>query len=279
MLATAALAVRRPHAALAALREVDPDRGLNLAAPYFWKNRTVAFYQLGDYRAAADACSRGLNRFPKDYFLAYFCVSALVHLRRAEMAAELLTRNEFSESGADLAAHAAQVMEDVGLAEDSRRVATKWLDHPSHAPEFDHERAILLMAAGRWVEAKAMLSKLAESDSRPEVPARERRVSRRLRILGTLGIVDARLQLPAEALRIDSLLKSAATHAEGGELEILRARIHAQLGDLEEGVALTDAGREKGWELQSLMNSLADDHWLVPLRPLRSFQSIIALKD
>jgi len=29
----------------------------------------------------------------------------------------------------------------------------------------------------------------------------------------------------------------------------------------------------------SLMNSLADDHWLVPLRPLASFKSIIALKD
>jgi hypothetical protein len=85
--------------------------------------------------------------------------------------------------------------------------------------------------------------------------------------------------LPAEALGIDSVLKSAATTSEGGELELLRARIHAQLGHLEEAVALADAGRKKGWELLSLMNSLADDHWLVPLRPLPSFQSIVALKD
>jgi hypothetical protein len=91
--------------------------------------------------------------------------------------------------------------------------------------------------------------------------------------------VNARLQLPAEALRIDSLIKASKTGSQGGELEVLRARIHAQLGDLEAGVVLADAGRNKGWELLSLMNSLADDHWLVPLRPLRSFQAIVALKD
>jgi len=78
---------------------------------------------------------------------------------------------------------------------------------------------------------------------------------------------------------MDSLLKAAEAGAEGGELEVLQARIHAQLGDLEAGVLLADAGRNKGWELLSLMNSLADDHWLVPLRPLRSFQAIVALKN
>ncbi|MGZ3333681.1 MAG: hypothetical protein ACXU9Z_16715, partial [Gemmatimonadaceae bacterium] len=109
--------------------------------------------------------------------------------------------------------------------------------------------------------------------------SRERRIPLRLRALGSLGVVNARLRLPAEALRVDSLLEAAREGAEGGELEVLQARIHAQLGDLEGGVALADAARNKGWELLSLMNSLGDDHWLVPLRPLRSFQSIIALKD
>jgi hypothetical protein len=98
-------------------------------------------------------------------------------------------------------------------------------------------------------------------------------------VLGTLGIVDAQLKLPAAALHIDSVLKSSAALVEGGEIEIMRARIHAQLGDLEGAVTLADAGRDKGWELVSLMNSLADDHWLAPLRPLPSFKSIVALKD
>ena len=269
MLATAALAVRRPHTALAGLREVDPDRGLNLAAPYFWKNQTVAFYELADYRRAGDACSRGRRRFPNDYFLAYFCVSSFLHLGQLDKVADLLAKDEFGAAGDELAAHAAQVMADVGLTAESRRLATRRLDHLSNRPEFDYSRALLLMAAGRWVEAKATLTRLAEADSG----------ARRFRLLGTLGVVDAQLRLPAEALRIDSLLKSSGTMAEGGEREILRARIHAQLGDLEGGVVLADAGRDKGWELLSLMNSLADDHWLVPLRPLRSFQSIIALKD
>ncbi len=279
MLATAALSDRRPHTALTALRAVDPDRGLNLAAPFFWKNRTVAFYQLGDYRGAADACSRGQRRFPKDYFLAYFCVSSFVHLRQLNKAADLLARDELGAAGPELAARAAQVMAEVGLASDSRRVAAEWLEHLSNGPEFDYSRALLLVAAGRWGEAKATLTKLAETDSGPGAPSRERRIPRRLRVLGTLGVVDARLQLPAEALRIDSLLKSSKAAGEGGELEILRARIHAQLGDLEAAVSLADAGRDKGWELLTLMNSLADDHWLVPLRPLPSFQSVIALKD
>ena len=279
MLATAALADRRPHAALAALRAVDPDRGLNLAAPFFWKNRTVALYQLADYAGAADACSRGRSRFPKDYFLAYFCVSSFLHLAKMDKVADILADEKLGAARPELAARAAQVMAEVGLTAESRRLATKWLDHLSTGPEFDHSRALLLMAAGRWVEAKATLTKLVESDSSPGPPSRERLIPLRLRALGTLGVVNARLRLPAEALRIDSLLKSVGTDAEGGELEILRARIHAQLGDLEMGVALADAGRDKGWELLSLMNSLADDHWLVPLRPLPSFQSIIALKD
>jgi TolB-like protein/tetratricopeptide (TPR) repeat protein len=279
MLATAALADRRPHAALAALTAVDPDRGLNLAAPYFWKNRTVALYQLGDYRGAADACSRGRRRFPKDYFLAYFCVSSFLHLAKMDKVADILADEKLGAARPELAARAAQVMEELGLTAESRRLATKSLDDLSIGPEFDHSRALLLMAAGRWVEAKATLTKLVETDSSPGPPSRERRIPLRLRALGTLGVVNARLRLPLEALRIDSLLKSSETSAEGGELEILRARIHAQLGDLEAGVTLADAARDGGWELLSLMNSLTDDHWLVPLRPLPSFQSVVALKD
>jgi TolB-like protein/tetratricopeptide (TPR) repeat protein len=278
LLATAALADRRPHTALTALREVDPDRGLNLAAPYFWKNRTVALYQLQDDRGAADACSRGRRRFPKDYFLAHFCVSCFVRLARIDKVTDLVADEELGAGRAELAARAAQVMEEVGLAAQSRQLATKWLDQLPNTPEAGHSRALLLMAAGRLIEAKAVLTKLAEADSLPAPPSRERRIPVRLRVLGTLGVVNARLLLPAEALRIDSLLSSAPA-SEGGEIEILRARIHAQVGDLEQGVALANAGREKGWELLSLMNSLADDHWLVPLRPLPSFKAIVALKD
>ena len=279
LLATAALADRRPRTALIALREVDPDRGLNLAAPYYWKNRTVALYQLADHRGAADACTRGRRRFPKDYFLAHFCVSSFVHLAKPDKVADILADEELGGTRVDLAAHAAHVIEDVGLTAQSRQFAANWLNRLPNRPELAHSRAQLLMAAGRWVEAKEVLTRLAATDSLPGPPSRELRIPLRLRVLGTLGVVNARLRLPAEALGIDSVLKSAATSSEGGELEVLRARIHAQLGHLEEAVQLAEAGREKGWELLSLMNSLADDHWLVPLRPLPSFQSIVALKD
>jgi TolB-like protein/tetratricopeptide (TPR) repeat protein len=279
LLATAALANRRPHTALAALREVDPDRGLNLAAPFFWKNRTAALYQLGDYRGAADACDRGRKRFPKDYFLAHFCVSSLVRLGKTDRVGDLVANEELGVARGDLAVHAAQMVEEVGSPVEARRLATKWLDDLPSGPEFDHSRAQLLMAAGRWGEAKAVLTKLSEVYPSAASQFREARSAQRLAVLGTLGVVDARLGLPAEALRVDSVLKIAGAVTEGGEIEIMRARIHAQLGDLEGGVALAEAGRNKGWELLSLMNSLADDHWLAPLRPVPSFRSLTALKD
>lgn len=269
LLATAALADRRPRTALAALRDVDPDRGLNLAAPFFWKNRTAALYQLADYRGSADACNRGRRRFPKDYFLEYFCVSSLLHLNKVDKVEDLLANEELATTRAELAAHAVQVMQEVGLTTESSRLAAKWLSNLPNGPEYDFSRAHLLVAAGRWVEAKSALTKLAQADSGLG----------RLRLLGTLGVVNARLQLRAEALHIDSLLTSSQALAEGGEREILSARIHAQLGDLDAAVALAAAGRDKGWELITLMNSMAEDHWLVPLRPLPSFQSVIALKD
>jgi hypothetical protein len=171
------------------------------------------------------------------------------------------------------------MMEEAGSTAESGRLATKWLNEPASGRELGHSRAQLLMAAGRWADAKTLLTKLAEADSTPGPTSRERRIPARLRVLGTLGIVNARLRLPAEALRIDSLLKSAGTDSEGGEIEVLRARIHAQLGDSEGALALAEAGRDKGWELLSLMNSLADDHWLAPLRTLPSFRSIAALND
>jgi TolB-like protein/tetratricopeptide (TPR) repeat protein len=280
MLATAALGDHRPHTALIALRTVDPDRGLNLVAPYFLKNRAVALYQLGDYRGAADACMRGLKRFPKDYFLAYYSVSSFIRLKDTGSAGDVIAKIDNGPDGGELAAHAAQVMADVGLLSEAQRLATKWLADPSHSGrEFDHSRALLLIAAGRSLEAKALLTRLAALDSMPIALSRERRVPTKLLVLGTLGIVDAQLKLPAEALHIDSVLKSSAGFVEAGEIEIMRARIHAQVGDLEEAVRLADAGRDKGWELVSLMNSLADDHWLAPLRRLPSFKSIVALKD
>jgi tetratricopeptide (TPR) repeat protein len=269
LLATAALANHRPRTALAALREVDPDRGLNLAAPYFWKNQTVALYQLADYRGAAKACNRGRRRFPDDYFLMHFCLSSVAHLKQPDKVADLLGKHDPNAQGAELAAHVAEIMSEVGLTAESRDVAMRSLSRLPNSPTFDDRRAQLLMAAGRWTDSKAALTRVVQSE--PASPS--------LRVLGRLGIVNAKLQLPAEALRIDSLLMTAPAAGDPGEREILRARIRAQLGDLEMGVALAEVGRAKGWELVSLMNSLADDHWLAPLRPLRSFQSIVALKD
>lgn len=279
MLATAALADRRPHTALAALRGVDPDRGLNIAAPFYAKNQTAALYQLGDYKGAAAACNRGRRRFPKDYFLSYFCVSSFVHLGQMDKVSDLLAHEERGTQGAELAVRAAQVMEEHGLLSESRRLATQSLGRLPDRPEFGYARAQLQMSAGRWSDAKATLSGLLATDSLPAASSRERRIPQRLRLLGALGVVDARLGLRGEALSIDSTLKREAVSFDGGEIEVLRARILAQLGDLEGAVVLADAGREKGWELLSLMNSLADDHWLSTLRPLRSFQSIVALKD
>jgi TolB-like protein/tetratricopeptide (TPR) repeat protein len=279
MVATAALADRRPRTALEALGEVDPNRGLNLAAPFYAKNQTVALYQLGDYQGAAEACSRGRVRFPKDYLLSFYCVSSFAHLGEREKIAEVLERQEIGAQSAELAVHAAQLMEELGRAADARALAARALSRLVGDPKLDYPRALLMMALGQWAEAKPILTRLASADSGGSAPSRERRIPEQLRVLGALGIVNARLILPTEALRVDSLLADAGRSAEGGEIEVMRARIHAQLGDSEEAIVLANAARENGWELLSLVNSLAEDHWLAPLRRLPSFQPLIALRN
>ncbi|MBA3646153.1 MAG: protein kinase [Gemmatimonadaceae bacterium] len=66
LLASVALSISRPHTALAALEHVDPDRGLNLAGPFYWTYEAGAYIALGKFRQALDFSRAGVKRFPDE---------------------------------------------------------------------------------------------------------------------------------------------------------------------------------------------------------------------
>ena len=280
-LATAALYNRKPHAALSALAGVDPDRGLNLAGSYFWKNRANAYYQLGQYALTLDDCRSGLSRFPSDYFLAYTSISSLVRLGRVyELTAQI---EKFGGSEAEktlLAAHAVEMLGEAGRTAEARSVAEEWLGRGAGevaTGDAGMARAALLMAAGKWEAARSLLVRIAAGDN----------TRARASILGALGITYANLGQRPEARRVESILAELTESQKGtepdtrriGELEIIRARILAQLGEAGRAVVLAQRGRDHGWEMISVRNSFADDHWLAPLRSQPSFRALTSLGD
>jgi len=86
LLASVALATLKPKLAVEALMRVDPDRGLNLAAPFYWTYQAEAAAQLGDWRRSLAMAQAGLRRFPEAASLYRLTARALARLGRvAEM--------------------------------------------------------------------------------------------------------------------------------------------------------------------------------------------------
>jgi TolB-like protein len=69
LLASIALSTNRPRLALDVLRRSDPDRGLNLGGPYYWRYTAAALLDLGRHQQALEAAEQGLRRFPKNVSL------------------------------------------------------------------------------------------------------------------------------------------------------------------------------------------------------------------
>jgi tetratricopeptide (TPR) repeat protein len=64
LVAATAVYARRPFTALRALERTDPTRGLLLVNPTYWRWRTAALHQLGQYQEELEAARRGRAQFP-----------------------------------------------------------------------------------------------------------------------------------------------------------------------------------------------------------------------
>jgi hypothetical protein len=105
--------------------------------------------------------------------------------------------------------------------------------------------------------------------------------------LGSLGIATAHVGQPADVARIDAALVALGSsslyagfpkilHAH---IQVLRARIQAQLGRVDQSVMLAADSQASGWEMSGLLNQLGDDYWLLPDRSSPAFQRLTAVQN
>src|SRR6185436_2731573 len=78
-----AIRANRPRQALAALARLDPQRGMLLVNPLYWKWKAMAEWQLGDHAAelaTAEAAAKQFPENPKVWFLGVQAHAALGHV-------------------------------------------------------------------------------------------------------------------------------------------------------------------------------------------------------
>jgi len=277
LLATsAALSSRRPRLALEILRGVDPDRGLNLAGPFYWIYQGAGAYQLGDYKKSLEMSRAGLKRFPGSFSLSFVLIGGAAHLGRMDDIDDAIE----AQSGANvdvrrarLALRAATILQDVGRGADAKRYLDNALRELASSGDTAVGRTMLrgnmLMALGRWAEAKPFFSG-ASGSSNPE---------QRVPALGALGMIAARTGAVADARRADSTLAALHIPYDRGFVPINRAHIAAQLAEPDKAFALVREAVAEGWGLQTAGNILVEDPWLRPIRGDRRFVQIAGARD
>jgi len=252
-LAYVALQVGRPHEALAALHSLEPDRGPMRDWFPYWYLRTVARHMVGEHREELADATSARTRYPSARFPQQLVATARIGLGDVQGARTL------ADSVAGLRLESDPVRPVVpGSMYHELALELEWHGHPEAAREFfdKAERAYgrwtvtypdsaatamhrtrmasLLHDAGRFEEALAIVEELAGRD-RDE-----------LRLTAWRGILLAALDRDAEAAAIDVELAGASLEYGYGAIPLARARLHAQLGDLERAVDLLRAAFTEG---------------------------------
>ncbi|GJG89541.1 hypothetical protein tb265_47220 [Gemmatimonadetes bacterium T265] len=274
LVAECAIHVNRPAAALAALDRTDPERGLNLLAPWYWSYRTTALHVQGRYREELDAAGRARRQFPGSPAAAFMMVRALAALGRAgdverEMAdgPDGPVRPEFGFEARALTA--VRELRVHGRSGDAERVLVAALAHvgllgpgavravsadsvaaagaaravgPDTTDPAPWYRAMLLYEAGRWADARRVAAGAAADSADASA-------------LGLLGTTTARLGDTAGAARFAARLAAAHRPYQFGAAAVWGARIAALLGDRAGAVALLERSRREGAEAAEVIGS------------------------
>lgn len=229
LVSQAAMYNNRPKEAVAAMEQLDPDRGLFRGSYVYAWDLASALHSLGQHRRELKEAAAGRLRAPGIAGLAVE-VRALAALGRLDDVRQRLDEGlqlppQDRWTAGSLALLAAQELRAHGYPEAARDAvagAITWLEA--------HDRGVLLVLAyfeaGRLDDARRLLEGyLAVSHDAAEM---ERDVA-----LGTLGAIAARQGNRAEALRVDTALKAGSDGYMLGEMSYQRARIHAFLGEKE----------------------------------------------
>ncbi len=227
-LAQLALSTNRPHEAIEALDQLDPDRGDMRGWSSYWTQRAHALHLLGRYEEELVAARSLRSRFPQRYVAWVLEARALGALGRvAELdslirAADVLPRDEYwSQAGVMVVgAEALRAHYDSPEAYRLFEQAAEWLEYQLQLAPGDRSHSYWLgnayMQLGRWNDALGVLREL--SRAYPD----------RLQYRGLAAVAAAH----AGASNPESLL-GAPVARERGEYTMWRARLASAKGDRE----------------------------------------------
>jgi hypothetical protein len=277
LLASVALSTQRPRLAQDALARIDPNRGLNLAAPVYWTYQAKIAGQLGDWKRSLAMARTGLGRFPQSPIMGELTARALARLDRVEEMEDALAQLPVRSSKplAERAQVAIKVWGDLENAGDHRaatNLATRYarlMDHADTARDSQYLRGALYWRAGRLAEARAIFTSLASTDTGMA----------RLRDLAQLGVTSARLGDRPAASTAEQAIRNAAPRYQLGLQKLLQAEIAAALNDRERALALLREGLALGLGLETLGGALIGNPDLQPLYGYAGFEELLKPMD
>jgi TolB-like protein len=296
LVAQCALALNRPREMIAALTALGPDRGLFRGWSVYWFYLTFAHHMVGDHRRELKEAREGRRRHPADFAVLAAEVRALAALGRAGDISERLVEApslppQPGWSPADIALIAALEL----AAHDHRAEgqaagawAVRWLEgRPAAEVGSVANRFRLALAyyvGGRVDDARRLLEGLT-SEKAAGVP--DYATMRWIAVItgdspdpvtlqGFLGVVAARQQQRAEALRADRALQAMRPRYLYGRNTMWRARIRAVLGERDSAVALIQEAFAQGYPRGGVMH-LYPSLW--SLRDYPPFRELLTPKE
>ena len=252
--AGAALCVGDPNAAVAALALTDPNRGLNLVSPYYWRHLGDARHQLGEHEVALKAIRAGLARFGSDAPLAEKEAVELVDLGRDGELDRAIERGGSAADRLSIAAGAVDALGAHGRATVAKHVAERWIEKidavTANSPVTRYNLARLRAAAQLWDSVRVAL--------RPLLVGQRDLVFRDALTLDAIAALHLNDAKPAE--QADSVLATFTGRYDYGRALVHRAEIAAQRGDMPRVAALLTMAMQKGYGLQN-------PSWLIETNP------------
>ncbi|PYO60478.1 MAG: hypothetical protein DMD70_08480 [Gemmatimonadetes bacterium] len=274
LVAQCALALNRPRETITALTTLGPDRGLFRGWSVYWFYLTFAHHLVGDHRRELKEAREGRRRHPADFAVLAAEVRALAALGRAgDITARLAEAPSLPPqpgwSPADVALIAALEL----AAHDHRAEApaagawaVRWLEgRPAaevHSVANRFRLALAYYVGGRLDDTRRLLEGLA-AERAAGVPdyATMRWIAvitgdspDRVTLQGFLGVLAARQERRADALRFDRTLQAMRPRYLFGRHTMWRARIHAVLGERDTAVALVQEAFAQGYPRGGVMH-------------------------
>jgi predicted Zn-dependent protease len=274
LLASIALSTFKPRLALQALARVDPDRGMNLAGPFYWLYQSEAAAQLEDWPRSLSMAEAGRRRFPDSPWMYFSRARALARLGRVteleQTVAQRPARRDVLIGQARLASGMWGELRASGHRDAADRLIAHYADllegaNADTARSGRFIRGGVLWRAGRLAQARQIFAALVARDTGED----------RLADVAQLGIIEAKLGDRAGVSEVERTLANANPRYNRGEPKLLQAEVVAALGERERAVQLLRQALVLGVGLDALGGSLIGNSDLEPLFGYPSFEELI----